>query len=67
MPTHLCSSQFQSFQPFNAHGSSKFKGSTFNEHTPFSIFRIASCSEARPGWDAFATQDERLAKGQKGK
>jgi hypothetical protein len=30
-------------------GSSKFKGSTFNDHTPLPIFRITSCSVACAG------------------
>ena len=33
-----------SFQTFKA--SRQFKGSMFNDHTPFQIFRITSCSEA---------------------
>jgi hypothetical protein len=42
--------RFQSFQPFKAHGSSKFKGSTFNDHTPLAICCITSWSEACAGW-----------------
>jgi hypothetical protein len=38
------------------HGSSKFKGSTFNDHTPLAIFRITSCSEAM---DVFFSADDR--------
>ena len=35
---------------YEPHGSSKFKGSTFNDQTPFPIVRITSCSEACAGW-----------------
>jgi hypothetical protein len=32
------------------HDSSMFKGSTFNDHTRFLIFRITLCSERAPGY-----------------
>ena len=38
------------------HGSSKFKGSTFNDQTPLPIFRIMPCSEAM---DVFFSADDR--------
>jgi hypothetical protein len=45
------------------HGSSKFKHSTFNDHTPLPIFRITSCSEAFSGWYESTAKEERLAEG----
>ena len=38
-------------------GSSKFKSSTFNDHSPLPIFRNTLCSEVCAGWDASAAQE----------
>ena len=47
--TSIGSRSFQSFKA-SPHGSSKFKGSMFNDHAPLPIFRITTYSEACVGW-----------------
>jgi len=52
---------FNSSSRSKPHGSSKFKGSTFNDHTPLPIFRNTLCSgcaqdgtrlQCKEGWPA---------------